>query len=91
MQELAPLLDHPRATNFRQRGMILAFDAVEPDASARLDLRAPLLHQRGRERTAAAPDRPHGLPDAAVCAGRGRDRRPGRAHAQGVRIGDREG
>jgi adenosylmethionine-8-amino-7-oxononanoate aminotransferase len=32
MQELAPLLDHPRAINFRQRGMILAFDAVEPDA-----------------------------------------------------------
>ncbi|WP_296942623.1 adenosylmethionine--8-amino-7-oxononanoate transaminase [uncultured Massilia sp.] len=29
--ELAPLLDHPRATHFRQRGMILAFDAVEPD------------------------------------------------------------
>ncbi len=31
MQELAPLLDHPRATHFRQRGMILAFDAVESD------------------------------------------------------------
>ena len=31
MLELAPLLDHKRVTNFRQRGMILAFDAVEPD------------------------------------------------------------
>jgi adenosylmethionine-8-amino-7-oxononanoate aminotransferase len=31
MVELAPLLDHKRVTNFRQRGMILAFDAVEPD------------------------------------------------------------
>jgi adenosylmethionine-8-amino-7-oxononanoate aminotransferase len=27
------LLDHPRVTNFRQRGMILAFDAVEPDSA----------------------------------------------------------
>jgi adenosylmethionine-8-amino-7-oxononanoate aminotransferase len=32
MLELAPLLEHERVTNFRQRGMILAFDAVEPDA-----------------------------------------------------------
>jgi adenosylmethionine-8-amino-7-oxononanoate aminotransferase len=33
MLELAPLLDHPRVTHFRQRGMILAFDAVEPDSA----------------------------------------------------------
>jgi adenosylmethionine-8-amino-7-oxononanoate aminotransferase len=33
MQEMAPLLDHPRVKNFRQRGMILAFDAVEPDSA----------------------------------------------------------
>jgi adenosylmethionine-8-amino-7-oxononanoate aminotransferase len=33
MLELAPLLEHPRVTNFRQRGMILAFDAVEPDSA----------------------------------------------------------
>jgi adenosylmethionine-8-amino-7-oxononanoate aminotransferase len=33
MLELAPLLEHERVTNFRQRGMILAFDAVEPDAT----------------------------------------------------------
>jgi adenosylmethionine-8-amino-7-oxononanoate aminotransferase len=33
MLELAPLLEQPRVTNFRQRGMILAFDAVEPDAA----------------------------------------------------------
>jgi adenosylmethionine-8-amino-7-oxononanoate aminotransferase len=33
MRELAPLLEHPRVTNFRQRGMILAFDAVEPDSA----------------------------------------------------------
>jgi adenosylmethionine-8-amino-7-oxononanoate aminotransferase len=32
MVELAPLLDHKRVTHFRQRGMILAFDAVEPDS-----------------------------------------------------------
>ena len=32
MLEMAPLLEHERVTNFRQRGMILAFDAVEPDA-----------------------------------------------------------
>jgi adenosylmethionine-8-amino-7-oxononanoate aminotransferase len=31
MLELAPLLEHERVTHFRQRGMILAFDAVEPD------------------------------------------------------------
>ena len=31
MLELAPLIDHERVTHFRQRGMILAFDAVEPD------------------------------------------------------------
>jgi len=31
MLEMAPLLEHERVTNFRQRGMILAFDAVEPD------------------------------------------------------------
>lgn len=28
---LAPLAEHERTRNFRQRGMILAFDAVEPD------------------------------------------------------------
>jgi adenosylmethionine-8-amino-7-oxononanoate aminotransferase len=33
MLELAPLLEHERVTNFRQRGMILAFDAVEPDSA----------------------------------------------------------
>jgi adenosylmethionine-8-amino-7-oxononanoate aminotransferase len=33
MLAMAPLLDHPRVTNFRQRGMILAFDAVEPDSA----------------------------------------------------------
>jgi adenosylmethionine-8-amino-7-oxononanoate aminotransferase len=32
MLEMAPLLEHERVTNFRQRGMILAFDAVEPDS-----------------------------------------------------------
>jgi adenosylmethionine-8-amino-7-oxononanoate aminotransferase len=31
MLELAPLLEHERTTHVRQRGMILAFDAVEPD------------------------------------------------------------
>jgi adenosylmethionine-8-amino-7-oxononanoate aminotransferase len=31
MLALAPLLEHERVTHFRQRGMILAFDAVEPD------------------------------------------------------------
>jgi adenosylmethionine-8-amino-7-oxononanoate aminotransferase len=31
MLEMAPLLEHERVTHFRQRGMILAFDAVEPD------------------------------------------------------------
>ncbi len=30
---LAPLADHPRTRHFRQRGMIFAFDAVEPDAA----------------------------------------------------------
>ncbi|MGZ8320886.1 MAG: aminotransferase class III-fold pyridoxal phosphate-dependent enzyme, partial [Telluria sp.] len=30
---LAPLASHERVTNFRQRGMIWAFDAVEPDAA----------------------------------------------------------
>jgi adenosylmethionine-8-amino-7-oxononanoate aminotransferase len=30
---LAPLAQHERVTNFRQRGMIWAFDAVEPDAA----------------------------------------------------------
>ena len=30
---LAPLENHERVTNFRQRGMIWAFDAVEPDAA----------------------------------------------------------
>ncbi len=29
---LAPLADHPRTRHFRQRGMIFAFDAIEPDA-----------------------------------------------------------
>ena len=29
---LAPLAEHERTHNFRQRGMILAFDAIEPDA-----------------------------------------------------------
>ena len=33
MLELAPLVDHARVKNFRQRGMILAFDAVEPDSA----------------------------------------------------------
>jgi adenosylmethionine-8-amino-7-oxononanoate aminotransferase len=33
MLEMAPLLEHERVTNFRQRGMILAFDAVEPDSA----------------------------------------------------------
>jgi adenosylmethionine-8-amino-7-oxononanoate aminotransferase len=28
---LAPLAEHERARHFRQRGMIFAFDAVEPD------------------------------------------------------------
>jgi adenosylmethionine-8-amino-7-oxononanoate aminotransferase len=28
---LAPLADHPRTRHFRQRGMIFAFDAIEPD------------------------------------------------------------
>ncbi|WP_036171296.1 adenosylmethionine--8-amino-7-oxononanoate transaminase [Massilia sp. 9096] len=32
MLEMAPLLEHERVTHFRQRGMILAFDAVEPDS-----------------------------------------------------------
>ncbi|MES2297201.1 MAG: adenosylmethionine--8-amino-7-oxononanoate transaminase [Pseudomonadota bacterium] len=32
-QALAPLANHERVTNFRQRGMIWAFDAVEPDAA----------------------------------------------------------
>jgi adenosylmethionine-8-amino-7-oxononanoate aminotransferase len=30
---LAPLAEHERARQFRQRGMIFAFDAVEPDAA----------------------------------------------------------
>ncbi|MDQ1817055.1 adenosylmethionine--8-amino-7-oxononanoate transaminase [Massilia sp. CCM 9210] len=30
---LAPLAEHERVRNFRQRGMIWAFDAVEPDAA----------------------------------------------------------
>ncbi|WP_229509064.1 adenosylmethionine--8-amino-7-oxononanoate transaminase [Massilia sp. CCM 8734] len=30
---LAPLAEHDRVRNFRQRGMIWAFDAVEPDAA----------------------------------------------------------
>jgi adenosylmethionine-8-amino-7-oxononanoate aminotransferase len=30
---LAPLAEHERARQFRQRGMIFAFDAIEPDAA----------------------------------------------------------
>jgi adenosylmethionine-8-amino-7-oxononanoate aminotransferase len=30
---LAPLAEHERTRHFRQRGMIFAFDAVEPDAA----------------------------------------------------------
>jgi adenosylmethionine-8-amino-7-oxononanoate aminotransferase len=32
MVSLAPLAEHERTQHFRQRGMILAFDAIEPDA-----------------------------------------------------------
>jgi adenosylmethionine---8-amino-7-oxononanoate aminotransferase len=32
-EALAPLANHERVANFRQRGMIWAFDAVEPDAA----------------------------------------------------------
>jgi adenosylmethionine-8-amino-7-oxononanoate aminotransferase len=32
MIAFAPLAEHERTHNFRQRGMILAFDAIEPDA-----------------------------------------------------------
>jgi len=30
---LAPLAEHERVRHFRQRGMIFAFDAIEPDAA----------------------------------------------------------
>jgi adenosylmethionine-8-amino-7-oxononanoate aminotransferase len=33
MTALAPLAEHERTRNFRQRGMIFAFDAIEPDAA----------------------------------------------------------
>ena len=54
---LAPLAQDERVRHFRQRGMIWAFDAVEPDAGARRHLLAPLLCRRAGQRTAAAPDR----------------------------------